>query len=276
MFEHLDISFLSWALTFSGCATGPSGKIHAGPGALDGEIAIGQKIHEQILSTFYVYTEPSAVGYVQDIGKSLSQYSRRKNLPYQFTVLYSDKIYATSAPGGFVYVTTGMISFLQNEAELAAVIAHEIGQLQYKDPKLSVFKKTLENVTKVGATVGPLFGHFGALAVLGLVAVNLVADAGEKTAEEKLQEADAKALNYLLEAGYDPQGLLDVIHRFLKADKNIMPYYYDYYQSRPISEPRFESLQIQFDKLHLDNKNLQTNAQVFQEMTKGVRQIYNY
>ena len=79
--------------------------------------------------------------------------------------LYSEKIYATSAPGGFVYVTTGMLTYLENEAELAGILAHEIGEQQFKDPRFSKIQKGIEHMTHGVALVGPLFGQIGALAV---------------------------------------------------------------------------------------------------------------
>ncbi len=112
-------------------------------GMMTEEKQIGEQIHQTIMSSFYPYTEPRANEYIGKIGGDLSKQAARNELDYRFIVLYSDKIYATSSPGGYVYITTGMIYFLGNEAELAAVLAHEIAQLQYKDPKVSVGRKVL-------------------------------------------------------------------------------------------------------------------------------------
>jgi len=90
-------------------------------------------------------------------------------LVYRFTILYDEKIYATSAPGGYIYLTTGMLNFLQNEAELASVLAHEIGRLQYKDPRFTQSDDVLNAATQAGASIAPMFGPIGSLASLGLV-----------------------------------------------------------------------------------------------------------
>lgn len=238
------------------------------------ETAIGEEINRSILSAFHPYTEPKLTGYVEKIGDSLAEHAERSDLHYRFTVLYDDKIYAASAPGGFVYLTTGMLFFLENEAELAAVLAHEIGELQYKDPKLSASKKILKQVTEAGAMIAPAFGPFGMLAALGFAGVHAVSEGSEKTPEQRVLAADRRALNYMVQAGYDPQGMIDLFYKFSSAKKEIMPYFLDYYQSRPITPERAAALQKRFAQLPLDGRNFDVHREQYMEMTKGVREIY--
>ena len=274
--------FLLIVLIIPGCASRQKTKdpvltqsTQGAPGSASGEVAIGEQIHQQITSSFHVYTEPRMVNYLNKVGSSLSPFAERQDLPYRFTLLYSEKIYATSAPGGYIYLTTGMINFLDNEAELAAVIAHEIGQLQYHDPRLSRARKVLEAITRTGATVGPAFGQIGALAAIGLVMVNALVDKQHaKTPADRIQESDNRALHYMIEAGYDPQGMIDLLYKFLNANDAVIPYFYDYYQSHPITEERFHRVQDEFSKLPLQDKTFSTKHELYMEITKGVREIY--
>lgn len=240
------------------------------------EIAIGEKINLQILSSFYPYTDPKVVGYVDEIGRSLAAHAERRELPYRFTILYNDQIYATSAPGGFVYLTTGMMHFLGNESELAAVLAHEIGELQYRDPRLSKSRRVLNSLMRSGAAVGPAFGHIGVLAVLGLAMMHNAVEAkgGALEPAERLREADKRAFHYMVEAGYDPQGLLDLLYSFLNADKQFAPFFYDYYQARPISEDRMGHLLEIFKELPLEGKTFTADRENYLERTRGIREIY--
>jgi len=238
------------------------------------EVAIGEHIHAQITSNFNIYTEPQMVAYLNQVGSDLAEHAERKDLPYRFTLLYDEKIYATSAPGGFIYLTTGMINFLRNESELAAVLAHEIGELQYRDPRLSQSKKALEELTKVGAAVAPAFGPVGALAAIGLIMMNTVAQGPERSPEDRVLTADTEALHYMVSAGYDPQGMIDLLYEFLNADPKILPFFFDYYQSRPISEERVMNVQHEFSELPLQGKTFEANPKQYMEMTKGVREIY--
>ncbi len=268
---------LCLVLISSGCASSPDVKeadVSDNRMTVSEEVEIGQKIHNQILSNFYTYSEPRTVEYVNQIGSSLARFAERSDLKYQFTLLYDDKIYATSAPGGFIYLTTGMVNFLDNEAQLAAVIAHELGQLQFKDARLSNGRKILDSVTQVGSTVAPAFGQFGALAVLGLMMLNMAADAANVSPDERLEKSDELAFHYLLAAGYDPQALLNFLNKLLDAPEDIVPYFYDYYQSRPITAARMLSAQKEFASLPLDGRTLETHYQPFLEKTKGIREIY--
>ena len=235
----------------------------------------GEAIHREILASFHAYTDPKVVQYVENLGHALAAQAKRHDLDYRFTILYSEKIYATSAPGGYVYVTTGMLNFLQNEAELAAVLAHEIGELQTVDRH---FKKKQEDMinaaAQAGATIGPMFGPLGSLASLGLVLLQAYEESTFKTPAERLLDGDALGMKYLMNAGYDPGALMDVQERFLKAEEKLTPYFYDYYQSRPITEARMRALKKAFEKVPLSGKSLVTDPIKYQETTKGVREIY--
>ncbi len=237
------------------------------------EQIVGEQIHQQILTSFYPYTDPKVVSYVNEIGRKLAAHGKRKKLDYQFTILYNEKIYATSAPGGYIYITTGMIHFLQNEAELAAVLAHEIGQEQWPSPHFSN-QKMISAAAQTGASIAPAFGPIGSLAGLGLILLQAYNESTLKTPEERLLASDEAALQYLLKSGYDPQALITVEENFLKAEKTLTPYFYDYYQSRPITEKRMKAMLKAFEKLSLGGKELTTDAREYQEMTRGISEIY--
>ena len=235
-----------------------------------GEVSLGKQIHNYIISKMPVYENPQVNQYVQTIGKRLATFAKRKNLPYQFIILQDERIYATSAPGGFVYITTGFILFSENEAELAAVLAHEIGELQMKDPRFSRTKSIVEKVIAGGAMAAPLFGNLGVLAVLGVV--GMYALINEEDAQEKrLLKADKTALYLLTDAGEDPQGLIDVCHKLLNASPRNLMYLYDYYQTRPVTESRIKKLESHFTSLPLQNKTFTTNRSYFLDMLKSLR-----
>jgi len=234
----------------------------------------GEMLHKEILASFYPYADPKVVRYVDDLGHALAAQAKRRDLDYRFTILYSEKIYAISAPGGYVYITTGMLSFLQNEAELAAVLAHEIGEQQTVDRRFTKRDDAINAASQIGSAVGPMFGPLGSLASLGLVLLQAYNESSYKTPGERLLESDAAAMTYLMNAGYDPQALIDVEEHFLKAGEKMTPYFLDYYQSRPITEERMRALKKAFEKLPLGGKSLVTDPVEYQEVTRGVREIY--
>ena len=81
-------------------------------------------------------------------------------------------------------------------------------------------------------------------------------------------------MRYLTESGYDPQALITVQEHFLNAGDKVTPYFYDYYQSRPITEKRMAALNKEFGKLPLAEKELTTSAAEYLQMTRGIREIY--
>ena len=269
---------LSCLILLNGCATaakrGLDTEAIAEQSAGSSEQAVGARIHREILASFYSYTDPRVVRYVDDLGHSLAAQAKRHDLQYRFTILYSEKIYATSAPGGYVYVTTGMLNFLENEAELAAVLAHEIGEQQYPDKRFTKSDDVINAAAQTGSAVGPMFGPLGSLASLGLVLLQAYNESTFKTPGERLLGSDAAAMKYLMSAGYDPQALLDVQEHFLKAGEKMMPYFMDYYQSRPITEERIAMIKKEFQKLPLGGKSLITDPVEYQEVTRGVQEIY--
>lgn len=95
------------------------------------EVAIGQQINQQMIRQgMRLYTEPNIQGYVNQIGQRLISVGDRPNIPYTFQVINDRQVNAYATMGGFVYVTTGLMATAENEAELASVIAHEIGHIE--------------------------------------------------------------------------------------------------------------------------------------------------
>ncbi|MFQ5940012.1 MAG: M48 family metalloprotease, partial [Alphaproteobacteria bacterium] len=120
------------ALGLAGCAVNPAtGRptFTAFMSAAD-EIRIGREEHPKILDEFGgQYHDPAIRRYLSQIGGELRRVAEEPNVPFTFTVLNSDIVNAFALPGGYVYVTAGLMALANNEAELAGVIAHEIGHI---------------------------------------------------------------------------------------------------------------------------------------------------
>lgn len=223
---------------------------------LNAEGELGRAIHHQIMSHFHVFRDLKLNQYVQQVGSLIADQAGRRDLRYEFAILEDERIYATHAPGGYVYLTTGMLHFLTNEIELAGVLAHEIGALQYRDPRFSSAKKTMELLAKTGSAVGPAFGPIGALSALGLVAVDQMVGR-EKDRDRRISDADKLALGYLVKAEYDPQGLVDLLARLYQGVPAQKPYLYDYLESHPVTPERMEYVNQAFKGLVLPTARLE-------------------
>jgi predicted Zn-dependent protease len=166
------------------------------------EVQLGQQIHQQLLSReFQVHNDPDLQQYITEIGQRLVGVSERPNLPYEFTLVRSPQVNAFATMGGFVYVTTGLLKSVDNEAQLAGVIGHEIGHITNRH-----VVRQLQQLA-VAQGISTLLGTDGSR--LNAVVIEL-ALRRPRSREHEL-EADRSGLNYLLRSGYDARGLLEFL-----------------------------------------------------------------
>ncbi len=179
------------------------------------EIAEGKKAHQTVLQEYGVYANPRLQAYVNDIGQRLARQSERSQLEWHFTVLDSPDINAFALPGGYVYVTRGIMAYLESEADLAGVIGHEIGHVTARHGAQRATRQRTAGVGVVAATIlgavleGVGVGGAGQLAnqVSQSVAAGYIASYGR---EQELQ-ADRLGAEYLARTKYDPRNMVDVI-----------------------------------------------------------------
>ena len=121
---------LSLAVLTAACATNPvSGKRELSMLSEAEEIAIGRESDAEVRREMGVYDNPELQRYVSDVGQRLAALSHRPNLPWTFTVVDVPAVNAFALPGGFIYLTRGILPYLDDEAELAGVLGHEIGHV---------------------------------------------------------------------------------------------------------------------------------------------------
>ncbi|HSS63365.1 MAG TPA: M48 family metalloprotease, partial [Gammaproteobacteria bacterium] len=180
------------------------------------ELALGRQAHDQILKQYGRYEDRGLQSYVQQVGERLARRSHRADLVYRFTVLDSEEVNAFALPGGYIYITRGMLAMLNSEAELAAVLGHEIGHVTARH---SVRQYSAQQAAGLGYTVGAIFlpelRTAAAQNVYSLFGGALIRGYGR---EHEL-EADGLGAEYLARTGYDPDAMLQVI-RVLKAQES--------------------------------------------------------
>jgi predicted Zn-dependent protease len=121
---------LAFVACLAACATNPvSGRRELSFMSEAQEIAIGQQSDAEIRAEMGVYDNPELQRYVSDVGSRLAALSHRPNLPWTFTVVDHPAVNAFALPGGYIYITRGILPYLDNEAELAGVLGHEIGHV---------------------------------------------------------------------------------------------------------------------------------------------------
>jgi predicted Zn-dependent protease len=177
------------------------------------ELALGRQYHEEVISKQYqVYESKALQDYVNRIGQKLAAASHRPGLPYRFTVLDTPEINAFALPGGFVYVTRGILPYLGSEAELAAVLGHEIGHITARH---GVRQQSAAQAANIGLAVASIFvpelNTDLAQNLTNILGGALLSGYGR---EHEL-EADRLGAQYLARSEYDPQAIIRVL-RVLK------------------------------------------------------------
>jgi len=182
------------------------------------EYAIGRAVAARILTEYAPFEDPKTAGYVRRVGASLTYASRQPEIygGYRFLVLDSDEVNAFSAPGAFVFVTTGLLRCTADEGMLAAALAHEIAHLQNEDGLKLIRKRRWNKFAAVvgsgvaGTLVGGVIGDL--TLVFGEIAEDLYADVSTRGYGEDLErQADADAVEMLVRVGYDPQAMVDLL-----------------------------------------------------------------
>lgn len=183
------------------------------------EVREGAKAHVEVLKEYGVLKNDRVQNYVNDIGQRLAKLSHRNQLKWTFTVLDSPEINAFALPGGYVYITRGIMAYLDSEADLAGVVGHEIGHVtarhgaqratRQQDAALvgllgGVLGAVLD--AKGGGGIGQQIGEVSQAAAAGYVA---------KYGREQELQADGLGAEYLSRINYDPRNMIDVI-RVLK------------------------------------------------------------
>lgn len=200
----------------SGCETAPAtGRtFFTGGMSAEDEVALGAKEHEKIVPEFGgAYDDPQLASYVASVGQLLAKTSELPDLKFTFTVLDSPIVNAFALPGGYVYVTRGLLSLAADEAEMAGVLAHEVGHVTARHSAERYGQAVTASIVQTG--LGLLFGDIGAMAggAVGGLALR-------SYSRDQEHEADLLGIRYLARAGYDPQAMATFLEHLL-ADSRL-------------------------------------------------------
>ncbi len=192
---------LALLVALAGCATNPvTGKRELNLVSESQEIAMGEEADKSVQAEYGVYDDPALTAYVDSIGQAMAKRSERPSLPWHFRVLDSPIVNAFALPGGYIYVTRGLLSVMNSEAQLAGVIGHEIGHVTARH---SARQMTQQQMAQLGLGVGSILSErvakYSGVASQGLGLLFL------KFSRDHETEADMLGVRYATRAGYDPR-----------------------------------------------------------------------
>ena len=168
------------------------------------EIEMGRQYDPQVVSTFGEYQNPALLAFVQEKGNEMAKISHRPKLEYHFRILDTPVINAFAVPGGYVYLTRGILAQFNNEAELAGVLGHEIGHITARHTVSQQSKQQMGELLLIGGMIASKdFQEYAEYAMQGMQLLFL------KFSRDNERESDRLGVEYSSKIGYDAHKMAD-------------------------------------------------------------------
>ena len=203
------------AATLVACATNPvTGKKEFSLMSEAQEVQLGQEMDPQVKQEMGVYDDAELQRYVSDVGMRLARASERPNLPWHFTVVDEPAVNAFALPGGYIYLTRGILAFLNDEEQLAGVLGHEIGHVTARH---SAQQYTQATSAGLGLTLLSIFVP-ETRPLQGLAETALGVLFLKHGRDDELQ-ADRLGAQYTAKTGWDPRGVAGMLRTLQRLDE---------------------------------------------------------
>ena len=203
------------------------------------EIAIGEEVAKEVEREYSVYQDAELTAYVDRIGQVLARNSDRPHIQYKFKVLDSPIANAFATPGGHVYITRGILGILDDEAELAGVVGHEVGHVAARHSAKQIQNATLTQIgfTALALVLGDKVNDdmWNAIGI----STNLIFLGYSRGDED---QADILGAKYLYRSGYDPNGMIGAMEGILELEKRNPMKAEQFLQSHPLTKDRVEHI----------------------------------
>ena len=267
--------FFIYILSLSGCAVNPvTGKEELALISEAQEIAMGEEnypVTTQINNG--IFQDKDLQAYIDSVGKRVASVSHRANLPYRFNVVNSSDINAYALPGGKISITRGLVSLLENEDELAGVLAHEVGHVaaRHSVAQLSRTMLTQAAVVGLGAFIATSDVKNKELYAIGsTVATSLLL---LRYSRHQESQADLLALDYLAKAGYNPEGYLHTMEILDSTKKKEPSKLEALFASHPLTSQRIDTLKSNLASNRYQGRDMPFKKDDFLRHTAYIRSL---
>ncbi|MGD0624843.1 MAG: M48 family metalloprotease [Thermodesulfobacteriota bacterium] len=215
---------------------------------LQQERELGEKVLQEVKKHWSVVQDPSVNEYISRVGRRILQGIESQPFDYRFYVLNTPDVNAFAVPGGYVFINSGLILLVENEGELAGVICHEIGHVIARHIAKRSEKGLKLSLASLGAILAGILvgGQAAAAIVTTTVAANQTAML--KYSREDEEEADYLGLKFMMQAGYDPHGMLTMLKKFRRITGPAASDPPAYLLTHPAIEERTAELEIQMSR----------------------------
>lgn len=205
---------LPWLATLAACAVNPAtGRTDFVMMSEQQEIELGRNYAREVAKQYPRYADEKLQAYVQQVGERVARQGHRSHLSYTFTVIDSPDINAFAIPGGHIYIHRGLMAYLDSEAQLAAVLGHEVGHVTARHSVRQQSQSAAWNILGQAVAIGTGVGAVGDLT--NALGGAIVSGYGR----DMELEADGFGAQYLARSGYDPQAMIEVV-KVLKSQED--------------------------------------------------------
>ena len=259
-------ALLCAGLVATGCARNPAtGKNELMFVSEEQEVAMGQQADSQVIASIGLYPDPALQSYVQELGTKLAATSERPNLPWTFRVVDDPAVNAFAIPGGFVYVTRGILTHITNEAELATVMGHEIGHVTARHTAHEMSREQLANLgLVVGSIASSRIAQYAGLASQALGVLFL------KFSRDNENQADELGVRYSSRAHYDSRQMINVMSMLDRIEGQSNGRLPEWLATHPNPGNRIQHINAVIAQTKQDFTNTAVNANSYERRLDGM------
>jgi len=232
------------------------------------EIRLGRQTDVQIAQSYGLYEDPELAAYIESLGERMVKVSHRAELPFAFKVLDSPVVNAFAVPGGYVYLTRGILSYCNSEAELAGVMGHEIGHVTARHSAQQYSRAQLAQLgLGLGAILSESFGQLAGLAQFGVSTLFL------KFSRDNERQADNLGVEYATKVGLDAKQMANFFETLERlnppSDRSGLP---GWFSTHPNPEDRIGAVQRKAREWaqRLGSPNFQVNREAYLHQIDGL------
>ncbi len=194
--------------------------------------------------------------YIEVVGDKIARICHRADIEYHFTALDHKSVNAFALPGGYIFITRGMLEKLQTEAQLASILAHEVVHVVARDTA-NVISKEIGMTLLFAAAVIPTSPSAGAVMAAQVTRQIL----GLRYSRKAEREADFGGLTYMVRAGYDPSGMVELMQTLESIGNDRPP---EFFSSHPSPENRITYIQRRIEQRYGDASGLRVGREEYE------------
>jgi predicted Zn-dependent protease len=229
------------------------------------EIEMGRQYDQEVVSSIGLYSDPALQTYIQALGTRLAATSERPGLPWTFRVVDDPAVNAFALPGGFIYVTRGILAHMTSEAQLATVVGHEIGHVTARHTAHEMSRQQVANLgLAVGSIASSQIAKYAGAASQALGVLFL------KFSRDNENQADELGVRYSSRAKYDSRQMVNVMQMLDRIEAQSSDRLPEWLATHPNPGNRVAHINAVIARMQTDFAGATVNGEAFERRLDGI------